>query len=113
MSLVLSLLILNDLKYVAVRLLFISWKNLTWFARAELLAGITKTAIGKASNECKTFDWDWTVFKCPDTNIVFQTVVFLISVVRNNKMEPGVNSRTSDCFSLIRLWYHKLQQRFC
>jgi len=26
-----------------------------WFARAELLAGIAKTATGKACNECKTF----------------------------------------------------------
>jgi len=26
-----------------------------WFAQAALLAGITKTATGKACNECKTF----------------------------------------------------------
>jgi len=26
----------------------------TWFARAALLAGIVKTATGKACNECKT-----------------------------------------------------------
>jgi len=26
----------------------------TWFARAALLAGIIKTATGKACNECKT-----------------------------------------------------------
>ena len=36
MSLDLSLLIMNDLLYVAVRLLFINQKNLTWFARVEV-----------------------------------------------------------------------------
>jgi len=28
-----------------------------WFYRVEVLARITKTAIGKACNECKTIGW--------------------------------------------------------
>jgi len=49
-------------------------------------------------------DWDWTVSKCSDTNVVFQTAVFLIPVVRNNERSPGINSKTSDCLSRICLY---------
>jgi len=31
--------------------------------------------------------------KCSDANVVFQTAVFLIPVVRNNKRSPGINSK--------------------
>jgi len=31
-----------------------SFALFSWFARAALLAGITKTATGKVYNECKT-----------------------------------------------------------
>jgi len=35
-----------------------------WFTRAALLAGIAKTATGKACNECKTLgQLGWFVFK--------------------------------------------------
>jgi len=43
----------------------------------------------KCVQNIKLFDWDWTVSKCSDTNVVFQTAVFLIPVVRNNKRLPG------------------------
>jgi len=43
-----------------------------WFARAELLAGIAKTATGKTSTSAKhLFIWDWSVFKCWHTNVAF------------------------------------------
>ena len=58
-------------------------------------------------------DWDWTVCKCADTNVVFQTAVFVIPVVGNNKRSPGINSKTSDCLSGICLYYRYLQLRFC
>ena len=41
--------------------------------------------------------------ECSDTNVVFQTAVFLALVVRNNKTSPGINSKTIDCFSGIFL----------
>jgi len=84
------------------------------FARAVLLAGIVNTATGKAYNECKTLgQLGWSVFKCSDTNVVFQTAIFLIMVVRNNKRYSGIKGKTSDClsryclyvvFSLISSW---------
>jgi len=57
-------------------------------------------------------DWDWTVSKCSDTNVVFQTAVFLIPVVRNNKQPPSINNKTSDWLSRICLCYRYLQLRF-
>jgi len=49
-----------------------------------------------------------TVSKYLDTNLIFQTNIFLISVVINNKRSSGSNGKTSDCFSKIRSFYHKL-----
>jgi len=46
-------------------------------ARAALLAGIAKIATGKTCTTAKhLFTWDWSVFKCWDTNVVFQTAIF-------------------------------------
>jgi len=58
-----------------------------WFTLAGLLAGIAKTAKDKACNECK----------CSDTNVVFQTAIFLILVVSNAKRFSGIDGKTSDC----------------
>ena len=41
-------------------------------------------------------DWDWTVTKYLDTNIVFQTNIFLITIDIYNKRSSGINSKTSD-----------------
>jgi len=34
-------------------------------------------------------NWDWSVFKCSDRNVVFQTAIFLILFVSNNKRSSG------------------------
>jgi len=100
-----------------------------WFPRAELLAGIVKTATGK---ECKTFGrlrldisfarlvdlqrlknvkvdpmsvkvgHPWS--KCSDTNVVFQAHVFLVPVIRTHQRASKINSKTSDCISRISLY---------
>jgi len=70
------------------------------FAQAALVAGIVKTATAKhATNAKHLVNWDWSVFKCSDTNVVFQTAIFLILVVRNNKRSPGIEGKTRDCLS--------------
>jgi len=58
-------------------------------------------------------DWDWTVFKCSDTNVVFQTAVLFIPVVKNNKRSSGIDDKTSDCLSRISLHYRYIELRFC
>ena len=66
-----------------------------WFARTVLLAGIAKTATGKAWNECKTLGkLGVVVFKCSDTNVAFQTAIFLIFVVRIDKRSSGIDGKT-------------------
>jgi len=65
-----------------------------WFARAALLAGIVKTATGKTckvQNACSI----GTLFKCSDTNAIFETAIFLILVVKNNKMSSSLDVKTS------------------
>jgi len=52
-----------------------------WFAWAVLLPGIAKAA----TNAKHLVNWDWSVFNCSDTNVVFQTAILLIPVIRNNK----------------------------
>jgi len=52
------------------------------------------------------------VFKCSDTNIVFQTAILLILVTRNNKRSSGNDGKTSDCLSGICLYYRYLELRF-
>jgi len=64
-----------------------------WFARAALLAGIADTATGKALSQL-----DWSVFKCSHTTVVFQTAIFLILVVRNNKWSSGIDEKTATAF---------------
>jgi len=44
-------------------------------------------------------NWDWSVFKCSDTNVVFQTAIFLILVIRNKKRSSGIDSKNSDFLS--------------
>ena len=44
-------------------------------------------------------NWDWSVFKCLDTNVVFQTAIFLILIVRKNKRSSGIAGKSSDCLS--------------
>ena len=46
-----------------------------WFGPATLLAGIVKTATTSAKH---LVSCDWSVFKCSDTNVIFQTAIFLI-----------------------------------
>jgi len=43
----------------------------------------------------------WTVSRHSHTNLVFQTNVFLIPVVINNKRSSGIHGKTSDCFFRI------------
>jgi len=78
------------------------------FALAALLAGIAKTTTGKACNERKT-----GAFKRLDTNVVFQTAIFLILVIRHNKRSSGIDSKTSNCLSRNCLYYRCLELRFC
>jgi len=66
-----------------------------WFAWAALLAGIVKAA----TSAKHLLSWDWSVFKISDTNVVFQTAIILILVVRNNKKPSGIDGKTSDCLS--------------
>jgi len=46
-------------------------------------------------------NWDWSVFKCSDTNVVFQTAIFLILVVRNNKTSSGIDGKPTTAFPEI------------
>jgi len=48
---------------------------------------------------------DWSVFICSDTNVVFQTAIFLILVVRNNKTSSDIDNKTSSCLSRNCLYY--------
>jgi len=49
-----------------------------WFAWAALLAGIAKAATGKPCKSAKHLvNWDWSAYKFSDTNVVFQTAIFL------------------------------------
>jgi len=87
---------------------------LVWFAQAALLAGIVKTATGKVCNECKTLGQLGRVcVKCSPTNDVFQTAIFFILVVRNNKRSSGFDGKTSDGLSRICLYYRYLELSFC
>jgi len=61
-----------------------------WFPWSQPLAGMSKTATGKACNESKTLeDWDWTASKYLNMHLVFQANVFLIPVFINNKRSSG------------------------
>jgi len=83
-----------------------------WFAQAALLAGIAKTAMqAKHGMSAKHLvNWDWSVFY---TNVGFQTAIFSIPVIRNNKRSSGIDGKTSDCLSRICLYYPYLELRFC
>jgi len=87
------------------------------FARAALLAGNLKSPrlqqIKHATSAKHLLNWDWSVFKCSDTNVVFQTAIFLIPVVRNNKTSSGINGKASDCLSRNCSCYRYLELRFC
>jgi len=66
-----------------------------WFAWAKLLAGIAKTATGKACNKCNTLGQLGLLrHKCS-----FPSAIFLILIARNSKRLPGIDSKTSDCLS--------------
>jgi len=54
-------------------------------------------------------NWHWTASKCSNTNVVFQTTVFLIPFVRINKTSPGIKSKTSKCLFRICLYYRYLK----
>jgi len=60
---------------------------------------------------------DWSIatglFKFSDTNAVFQTAIFLIPLVRNNRRSSGIDGKTSDCLSRNCLYYRYLELRFC
>ena len=90
------------------------FRSQQWLARAALLAGIAKTAPSKPCNQCKTLgQLGCSVFKCSDTNIDFETAIFLILFVRNNKRSSGINGKTSDCPSRICLYHRYFELRFC
>ena len=42
---------------------------------------------------------DRSVFKCSDTNVVFQTAIVLILFARKNKRSSGIVGKPSDCLS--------------
>jgi len=77
-----------------------------WFARAVLLAGIAKTATGKALNECKRLGHMGLVcvqmlgHKCSLPN----SHCFIL-VIRNKKRSSGIDSKTSDCLSKSCLYF--------
>jgi len=72
-----------------------------WFSQAALLAGIARLQQSKtATSEKHLVNWDWSVFKCSDTNAIFQTDIFLILVVSNNKTSSGIDGKISDCLFL-------------
>jgi len=58
-------------------------------------------------------NWDWSVFKCSDKNVVFQTAIFLILVVRNNTKSSGIDGKISYCYSRNCFYYRYLELRFC
>ena len=73
------------------------------------LAAIAKTATDKACNECKTqsIGLDYIKMLEHKSTVIFQTDVFLIPVLRNNKShQAAINSKTSDCLSIICSHYH-------
>ena len=83
-----------------------------WFVQAALLAGIVKTATGKACNEWKTLGQLGLIcIKCSCANIIFQTAIFLTLVVRNNTKSS--DDKTSNCLSRNCLHHRYLQLRFC
>jgi len=85
-----------------------------WFARARLLAGIVTTATGIGCNEWKHLvHWEWSAFKCSDTKVVFQTAIFLILVVRNNKRSSGIEGKPATAFPHNCLYYRYLELHFC
>jgi len=53
------------------------------------------------------------VYKFSGTNVVFQTAIFLILVVRNNKRYSGIDSKTSSCCSRSCWFSSYLELRFC
>jgi len=68
---------------------------IAWLARAALLAGIAKTATGKACNECKTLGESGLL--CVDMlghNVVFQTATFL----RNKKGLQALTAKPATAF---------------
>jgi len=85
-----------------------------WFARAALLDGIVKLQQAKHATSAKHLViWDWSVFKCSDTNVIFQTAIFLVLFVRNNKRSSGIDCKTFDCLSRNFLYYRYPELRFC
>jgi len=63
-----------------------------------------------AANAKHLVNWNWSVRS--DTNVHFQTAIFFILVVRNNKRLSGIDGKTSDCLSRICLYYRYLELRF-
>jgi len=58
-------------------------------------------------------NWDWSVFKCSDSKVVFQSAIFFILVVRSNIRSSGIDDKTSDGLSRNCLYYRYLELRFC
>jgi len=83
-------------------------------AQAALVAGTPRLQQAKHATSAKHLvNWGWSVFKCLDTNVVFQTSIVLILVVRNSKRSPGINSKISYRLSRICLYYCYLELCFC
>ena len=83
-----------------------------WFARTMESPRLKQAK--HATSAKHIFDWDWwTLSKCSDTNVVFQTTVFLIPVVSNNKRSSGTDVKTSDRLYRNCLYYRYVELRFC
>jgi len=52
-------------------------------------------------------------FKFSDTNVVFQAIILLILVVRNEKRSSGIDGKTNDFFSRNCLYCRYPELRFC
>jgi len=72
------------------------------FARAALLARIAETAKAKHATSTKPLViWGWSVFKCSNTNAVFQTATVLILFAKNNKGPQASMTKPATAFSEI------------
>jgi len=81
----------------------------------SVFSNMTVTALFPVSPPTVDGSHDFLLFlilKYSDTNLVFQTGIFLILFVRNNKRSSGIDGKTSDCLSTISLYYRCLELRF-
>jgi len=80
-----------------------------WFDRTALLAGIAKTATGKACNDCKTLGTG--LCSNARTQTWFSKQPFFKSG-HKKKRSSGVDGKTSDCLSRSCSYYRYFELRF-